>query len=125
MSPTSYQTAPPRGEAPKLAVTGHPRRMVPDGLGSAGPGPRGWGQVDLPVLLLVLLESGEDPVDLGRIVCRGSAGLLRVGGCAQVAQQAVGRLLGLHGVQLRLALLGGVLGRRRCLRGTFLHLVEK
>jgi hypothetical protein len=71
------------------------------------------------------LEGSHQAVDIG---VRGWSGPPRLGGedgCSEVTQQAVGHLLGLHFVQLGLALLGGVLGHGAGRRRLRLYLVEQ
>src|ERR1022692_1235821 len=107
MSPTSYQTAPPRAVVgPNLAAdqSRAGRLAVGCALGDR--------EVERPVRLLVRLQRLDQAVDVALGPAGAPTGGLRVVGDTEIVEHAVCRPLGLNLIELRLTLLGGFLGDR-------------
>src|SRR5579875_3166834 len=145
MSPTSYQTAPPRGEAITIAAHGLDRYRTPRARRRASSGalvehPRPERrsaslslspsldrlQLDLAVLRLVGLQERHDALDvLLRLSLSCPSGALRIDRSSELPEQHVRRAGRLHGVQPGLPLLRCILGSRRRLLRLRLRLVEE
>src|SRR5579862_6670805 len=132
MSPTSYQTAPPRGgniedtshrEAMRpgrrtpSAGTSEPRakrrRPGPDAGGLLSARDRAGAEVDPAVLLLMGLQGLDESVRVGFSSRGGAPGSLPVDDGPEVPQHSVCRTLRLDLVDFGLALLSSVLRHRR------------